>query len=122
MPCRNTWEHMNKARVAEAARGTIQMKCVSVSRTSTEAELAIFPTLQSGWSDSANSKLHSVSHGKWPIYVRALDSPSTQTVRVQQCGTGSSGTRERCVSKPTRTTNNLQQVQCGAFGRANFLL
>ena len=33
---------MNKARVAEAARGTIQMKCVSVSRTSTEAELAIF--------------------------------------------------------------------------------
>ena len=33
---------MNKARVAEAARGTIQMKCVSASRTSAETELAIF--------------------------------------------------------------------------------
>jgi len=54
---------MNKARVAEAARGTIQMKCVSASRTSAETELAIFPQerkLLSGWSDSANSKLHSV--------------------------------------------------------------
>ena len=31
----------NKARVAEAARGIIQMKCVSVSRSSTEIESAI---------------------------------------------------------------------------------
>src|SRR3989344_595357 len=52
------------------------MKCVSASRTSAETELAIFPPrrkLWSGWSDSANSTLHSVwsirHDPRWPRYV-----------------------------------------------------
>ena len=92
MPCRNTWEHMNKARVAEAARGTIQMKCVSASRTSAETELAIFYRKKDG------VIVLTLNCTRFGQYVMTLDGLGMYVVRVQQYRAGSSGTRERCLA------------------------
>src|SRR3989338_10837656 len=67
------------------------MKCVSASRTSAETELAIFPPrrkLWSGWSDSANSTLHSVwsirHDSRWPRLCMLSEYSSTEQARAEQ--------------------------------------
>ncbi len=69
------------------------MKCVSASRTSAETELAIFCRKTDG------VIVLTLNCTRFGQYVMTLDSLGMYVVRVQQYRAGTSGTRERCVSK-----------------------